>query len=201
MARWSRLQHRKNPTRSARTIRSLRCSTRPKRSCGPPVRTSLPIWKKNASHRRRRTEVSVVSSVARGKITSGSIQPGPHHDVGGHDRRAQASQHLDGATLPSWELEEWRYSPIADLDFDRYAVAADAAPLSDDELAALRQRFPTPNLCCDPAMACWCTPKARSSPEAGDSDVRLDGERRSVLAYERTVCRCSRCGLRSKPAA
>lgn len=68
------------------------------------------------------------------------------HTVGSHDRRAQASQRLDGASLPSWELEEWRYSPIEELDFGRYAIAADASPLTDAELGELRERFATPNL-------------------------------------------------------
>lgn len=68
------------------------------------------------------------------------------HLVGSHDRRVQASQRLDGATLPSWELEEWRYSPIEDLELDRYAVVSEAAPLSDAEVANLRSRYSTPNL-------------------------------------------------------
>ena len=68
------------------------------------------------------------------------------HSVGGHDRRAQASQHLDGASLPSWELEEWRYSPIEDLELERYAVVDNATPLAADELAALQVRYSTPNL-------------------------------------------------------
>ena len=68
------------------------------------------------------------------------------HSVGVHDRRAQASQHLDGATLPSWELEEWRYSPIEDLKLERYSVAESATPLTADELSALQSRYSTPNL-------------------------------------------------------
>ena len=68
------------------------------------------------------------------------------HSVGGHDRRAQASQHLDGASLPSWELEEWRYSPIEDLELERYTVVDNATPLTADELAALQVRYSTPNL-------------------------------------------------------
>jgi Fe-S cluster assembly protein SufD len=68
------------------------------------------------------------------------------HTVGSHDRRAQASQRLDGASLPSWELEEWRYSPIEDLQLERYSIADNAAELSADELAELQERFDTPNL-------------------------------------------------------
>ena len=68
------------------------------------------------------------------------------HAVGGHDRRARASQRLDGATLPSWELEEWRYSPIQDLELGRYSVAETATALTDDELAGLQTKYPTPNL-------------------------------------------------------
>lgn len=71
------------------------------------------------------------------------------HDVGGPDageRRAQASSRLAGATLPSWELEEWRYSPIEDLVLDNYAPASDAAPLSSAELSELQARYNTPNL-------------------------------------------------------
>jgi len=68
------------------------------------------------------------------------------HSVGSHDRRAQASQRLDGASLPSWELEEWRYSPIEDLVLDRYSVAESAADLGANELAALQARYGTPNL-------------------------------------------------------
>lgn len=68
------------------------------------------------------------------------------HTVGSHDRRAQASQRLDGASLPSWELEEWRYSPIEDLQLERYSITDNAAELSADELAELQERFDTPNL-------------------------------------------------------
>ena len=68
------------------------------------------------------------------------------HEVGSQPRRAEASQRLNGASLPSWELEEWRYSPIEDLDLDRYSVATDAAELSADELAGLEARYATPNL-------------------------------------------------------
>ena len=68
------------------------------------------------------------------------------HTVGSHDRRAQASQRLDGASLPSWELEEWRYSPIEDLQLERYSITDNAAELSADELAELQARFETPNL-------------------------------------------------------
>ena len=68
------------------------------------------------------------------------------HPTGEQPRRATASARLDGASLPSWELEEWRYSPVADLELDRYDVVADAAELSDDELGGLRAEFPTPNL-------------------------------------------------------
>lgn len=68
------------------------------------------------------------------------------HPHGGHDRQVQASQRLDGATLPSWELEEWRYSPIDDLSTDDYSIADSAEPLSDAELATLQARYATPNL-------------------------------------------------------
>lgn len=68
------------------------------------------------------------------------------HPTGGHQRRAAASERLNRAALPSWELEEWRYSPVGELDLDRYDPAVEAAPLSDDELDALRVEFPTPNL-------------------------------------------------------
>lgn len=68
------------------------------------------------------------------------------HPVGSQDRRAQASQRLDGAGLPSWELEEWRYSPIGDLELDRYMVADSATDLTADELAQLQARYGTPNL-------------------------------------------------------
>ena len=68
------------------------------------------------------------------------------HSVGSQNRRAQASQRLDGASLPSWELEEWRYSPIQNLDFGRYRVADDAQPLTNAELTSIRDRFATPNL-------------------------------------------------------
>ena len=67
------------------------------------------------------------------------------HPDGGHSRRAEAADRLAGAELPSWELEEWRYSPVADLDFDRYEQHSEAA-LSDQELDALRSEFNTPNL-------------------------------------------------------
>lgn len=68
------------------------------------------------------------------------------HPVGGHERRAQASQRLDGAALPSWELEEWRYSPVAELDFERFEPVSSADPLSADELAEIRGRYESPNL-------------------------------------------------------
>ena len=68
------------------------------------------------------------------------------HPHGGHDRQVQASQRLDGAALPSWELEEWRYSPIDDLSTDDYSIADSAEPLSDAELATLQARYATPNL-------------------------------------------------------
>jgi len=58
----------------------------------------------------------------------------------------QASQRLDGAALPSWELEEWRYSPIDDLELDRYTVQESGADLTADELATLKDRYQTPNL-------------------------------------------------------
>lgn len=67
------------------------------------------------------------------------------HPTGGPDRRAQASKRLDGASLPSWELEEWRYSPIADLELDRYSIVSTGA-LAESELDALKARFATPNL-------------------------------------------------------
>jgi len=66
--------------------------------------------------------------------------------VGSQERRAQASSRLDGGSLPSWELEEWRYSPIEDLEFDRYAINESAGELSSTELAELRERYATPNL-------------------------------------------------------
>jgi len=69
------------------------------------------------------------------------------HDLGsGGERQAQASARLSGAALPSWELEEWRYSPIEDLELDKYTVATEAAPLSDAELADLTANYPSPNL-------------------------------------------------------
>jgi len=68
------------------------------------------------------------------------------HPVGSHSRRAQASQRLNGASLPSWELEEWRYSPIQDLEIDRYTVAAFADDLAAEHLAELQARYSTPNL-------------------------------------------------------
>ncbi len=68
------------------------------------------------------------------------------HPVGGHDRRAHASQRLDGASLPSWELEEWRYSTIKDLELENYSIVDQAVELSIDELASLRARCTTPNL-------------------------------------------------------
>lgn len=68
------------------------------------------------------------------------------HPTGEHQRRAAASERLDGASLPSWELEEWRYSPIAELEFDRYEPVTEAAPLTDDELAEIRSGYSTPNL-------------------------------------------------------
>jgi len=68
------------------------------------------------------------------------------HPPGEHPRRATASARLDGATLPSWELEEWRYSPVGDLELERYDIVESAADLSDEELAALRAEFSTPNL-------------------------------------------------------
>ena len=68
------------------------------------------------------------------------------HSVGGQDRRVQASQRLSGASLPSWELEEWRYSPIQELELERYTQASEAAELGGDELVALREKYNTPNL-------------------------------------------------------
>lgn len=71
------------------------------------------------------------------------------HDVGGPDageRRAQASSRLAGASLPSWELEEWRYSPIEDLELERYGPATDAAPLTQQELSGLQERYGASNL-------------------------------------------------------
>ena len=74
------------------------------------------------------------------------FERGTHPATGEDQRRAAASERLDGATLPSWELEEWRYSPVADIDLDQYEPVADAAPLTDDELAAIKAEHPTPNL-------------------------------------------------------
>jgi len=68
------------------------------------------------------------------------------HPTGGTDLRAQASQRLDGAALPSWELEEWRYSPIEDLELQQYSLEEGAEALTDAELASIKARFETPNL-------------------------------------------------------
>ena len=67
------------------------------------------------------------------------------HPATERERGPAASQRLDGATLPSWELEEWRYSPIEDLDFEHYETVGEA-DLTADELGALRAEYPTPNL-------------------------------------------------------
>lgn len=66
----------------------------------------------------------------------------PHHAP---ERQALASARLDGASLPSWELEEWRYSPVADLELDRYSIV-ESAELSEAELADLQTRYNTANL-------------------------------------------------------
>ncbi|MEM7092828.1 MAG: SufD family Fe-S cluster assembly protein [Actinomycetota bacterium] len=68
------------------------------------------------------------------------------HPQGERPGRAAASERLDGAKLPSWESEEWRYSPVADLDLSRFEPVTDAAPLTDDEMAEIRQRYGSPNL-------------------------------------------------------
>ena len=49
-----------------------------------------------------------------------------HPDVGSDERRVAAASRLDGGQLPSWEAEEWRYSPIADLELERYRPASSA---------------------------------------------------------------------------
>lgn len=46
--------------------------------------------------------------------------------AGMQTRAAAARDALVGASLPSWEEEVWRYSPIDDLDLARYEVAASA---------------------------------------------------------------------------
>ena len=74
------------------------------------------------------------------------FERGTHPAAGEDQGRAAASERLDGASLPSWELEEWRYSPVADLDLEQYEPVADAAPLTDDELAAIKAEHATPNL-------------------------------------------------------
>ena len=68
------------------------------------------------------------------------------HPPSEDDHRRAASERLSGASLPSWELEEWRYSPVADLDLERYAPASAAQQLAPDELAELKATYPTTNL-------------------------------------------------------
>lgn len=53
---------------------------------------------------------------------------------------------LAGSRLPTWESEEWRYSPVADLDFASFEPASSPAEVSSKRLARLRQDYPTQNL-------------------------------------------------------
>lgn len=48
-------------------------------------------------------------------------------------RAAAAREALVGASLPSWEEEVWRYSPIDDLDLSDYEVTASAPGISAPE--------------------------------------------------------------------
>lgn len=68
-----------------------------------------------------------------------------HPPTSGEAQQA-ASTRLAGAELPSWELEEWRYSPIEDLELDRYQVAAGSASLDPARLDELRAEYDSPNL-------------------------------------------------------
>lgn len=67
----------------------------------------------------------------------------PHRQTAG---QTAASERLTGAELPSWELEEWRYSPIEDLDLERYSITAGPPALEASRLAELQARYPGPNL-------------------------------------------------------
>ena len=68
------------------------------------------------------------------------------HPKSTDERGIAASQRLAGASLPSWELEEWRYSPVAELDLERYQPAPAAAELAPSELAEIKASYQTPNL-------------------------------------------------------
>lgn len=68
------------------------------------------------------------------------------HPASSDERRTAASKRLAGASLPSWELEEWRYSPIADLDLERYEPASATSELAPTTLAEIKASYPTPNL-------------------------------------------------------
>ena len=46
-------------------------------------------------------------------------------------QRADAANRMAGLELPSFELEEWRYSPIDELNPSRFAPAATAPSATD----------------------------------------------------------------------
>lgn len=68
------------------------------------------------------------------------------HPAASDERRTAASGRLNGGALPSWELEEWRYSPIAELELDRYQPASAAQELTPAELAEIKATYLTSNL-------------------------------------------------------
>ena len=43
-------------------------------------------------------------------------------------RRGEAAEQLLSASLPSAEEEMWRYTPVADIDLERYGAATDVGP-------------------------------------------------------------------------
>ena len=69
------------------------------------------------------------------------------HPTGlGTDHARAASARLDGGALPSWEAEEWRYSPVADLDLERYTAAGPDDAINESRWRDIADRFDTPNL-------------------------------------------------------
>lgn len=61
---------------------------------------------------------------------------------------------MAGAKLPTWELEEWRYSPIDELDLGRYSPAGQPDEITEAEADALVAKLSHPGPAPDLVVTC-----------------------------------------------
>lgn len=97
-----------------------------------------------------------------------------HHPSALDERSAAASARLAGASLPSWELEEWRYSPVGELDLARYEPSEGSDAMSAEQLAEIKATYSTPNLTVFRNGALVHTEGVAQVEDAGPT-TRLDG--------------------------